>query len=144
MAKNQLIFRTKEAVYLPIENVNGKFILANNSSTIANFIPGTDGSVIKAIKFKVDFTGKNYTGLVLQLALTESGTTTILHNEAADSLVIDSTRNLITEISTTVDDNNKPYLALESGQVLTLRFFTNNGNIGIDSSSTGYIQAENY
>ena len=143
MAKNQLIFRTKKAVYLPIENIKGKDLLVDTPFTIASFIPGTDGSVIKAIKFKVDFRGTNYPGLVLQLVLTENGTTTILYEEEANTLVIDFTRNLITEISTTVDDNNKPYLALESGQVLTLRLISFGINI-ITSSSTGYIQAENY
>jgi len=148
MAKNQLIFRTKKAVYLPIENIKGKNLLpdtsGNISLTITNFIPGTDGSVIKFIKFKADFTGQSFTyGLVLQLVLTENNTTTILYEEEANTLVIDFTRNLITEISSTVDDNNKPYLALESGQVLTLRLISFDINI-IASSSTGYIQAENY
>ena len=142
MAKNQLIFRTKKAVYLPIENIKNQNLYYDTPVTIANFTPGTDGSVIKAIKFKVDFSAVYFLDkVVLQLTLTENGTTTVLHEE--EVITLDFTRNLITEISTTVDDNNKPYLALESGQVLTLKIIpTSTGYL--KAPSTGYIQAENY
>jgi len=133
MAKNQLIFRTKEAQYIPIEKT-----LTNGNVDIAIFQAGADGSVIKFINFLEDIVIGGFSSF--SIVYNDGQTDTIIFRKNSDTAIDLSTINLVSLISSTTDSDGKLYLQIPANSSIILKV------AGASSIAVpyGYIQGEAY
>jgi len=135
MAKNQLIFRTKEAQYIPIEET-----IINQTVDIAIFQAGADGSVIKSINFLEDivlFVDDNFS-----ILYNDGQTDKIIFRKNSDTAIDLSTINLVSLISSTTDSDGKIYLQIPANSSIILKVIKFSGtSINLPY---GYIQGEDY
>jgi hypothetical protein len=134
MTKNQLIFRTKEAQYVPIEKTT-----IYDPTNIAIFQAGANGSVIKSINFLEDIVIPDNNSEYFSILYNDGQTDKVIFRKGFNSTIDLSTINLVSLISSTTDNEGKIYLQIPANSSIILKVTGNNINIPY-----GHIQGEDY